>query len=127
MRQAVPKPLHLRQSDRDTRAGSVTREGEGGGEREACCDRETRIVQSTKPRERVAHTFPLCVATVGSMRLPRNARSRAKVPSSSKLAIRLKPTTSAARLPRSSGFPSLCPSRALHYRTKTTSPEWRLW
>ena len=44
------------------------------------------------------NTRPLCAATVGSMRSLRNARSRASVPSSSAPAMRLKPTTSAARI-----------------------------
>ena len=44
------------------------------------------------------NTRPFWLATVGSMSSERSVRSRARVRSSSALAIRLKPTTSAARM-----------------------------
>ena len=44
------------------------------------------------------NTRPFWLATVGSMSSERSVRNRASVRSSSALAIRLKPTTSAARI-----------------------------
>ncbi len=64
-------------------------------------------------------TRPLCTAMVGSIRSLRSARNLAKVRSSSALASRLYPTTSAARIAASLRFSLIGPSPRLHDSRKT--------
>ena len=59
-------------------------------------------------------TRPLCTAIVGSIRSLRSARNLAKVRSSSALASRLYPTTSAARIAASFRFAVIQSSPRLH-------------